>query len=100
MFSVLLQMISMISLQYSIPLSGSLALALSISGGDIMNIIQVGCSVAGRGGYGGDYYGGTHGILVLEQHYTCSFTCNRQNPRQIFHKLNRQKIALSNERYI
>lgn len=53
MFSVLLPIISMISLQYSIPLSGSLALALSISGGDIMNIIQVGCSVAGRGGYGG-----------------------------------------------
>lgn len=53
MFSLLLPIISMISLQYSIPLSGSLALALSISGGDIMNIIQVGCSVAGRGGYGG-----------------------------------------------
>lgn len=53
MFSVLLLIISMISLVYSIPLPGSLPLALSISGGDIMNIIQVGCSVAGRGGYGG-----------------------------------------------
>ena len=53
MFSVLLPIIYMISLQYSIPLTGSLALALSISGGDIMNIIQIGCSVTGRGGFGG-----------------------------------------------
>jgi len=43
----------MISLEYSIPLTSSVGLALSISGGDIMNIIQVGCSVAGRGGYRG-----------------------------------------------
>ena len=43
----------MITLEYSIPLTGSVALALSISGGDIMNIILGVCSVAGRGGYGG-----------------------------------------------
>lgn len=44
---------------------------------------------------GVDYYGGTRRILVLEQHYTCSFTCNHQNPHQIFHELNGQKIALN-----
>lgn len=53
MFSVLLPIFFMITLEYSIPLTGSVALALSISGGDVMNIILGVCSVAGRGAYGG-----------------------------------------------
>lgn len=54
MFGVLLSMFSMVSLGCSVPLSDSLSLALSIDGGDIVNIIKwAKCFVAGRGAYGG-----------------------------------------------
>ena len=80
MLSVLAIIVSMIGIEYSIPLAGILTLMINISGGDIMNIISITKgNVADRGVYGVYYL---RRCLIeakmLKLHHICDLSCRHR----------------------